>query len=234
VTRHPDDTTATTTNHPQHERTRSSSTSPPRHRATRTPARPATAYQVSHQSTSSPALPTVIACHVTAHSNTTTLSTLAASSPPRRAPPCRPPPRQARHVEPDMSRSSPPRQARHVRVDDDMSSLPRRARYVKVDHDTSNPTTSSPPHQGRPRHVHANRKATAMTTGHERRRRGQDDGSRTMGATSTQRPCWRTPRQRPHRLPAASTATSAPSCVDEGDDTSHVNGGQRHPAALTA
>ena len=102
VARHPNDTTSTTTNYRQHEHTRPSSTSPPRHRATRTPAGPATACQVSQ--------PTILACHVTAHSNMTTPSTLVASSLATSSPATsttthRAPPRRVRHINVDRATS---------------------------------------------------------------------------------------------------------------------------------
>src|SRR6266700_6769256 len=99
VARHPNDTTSTTTNHRQHEYTRPSSTSPPRHRATRTPAGPATACQVSQ--------PTILACHVTAHSNMTTPSSLATSSPATSTTTHRAPPRRVQHINVDRATSMP-------------------------------------------------------------------------------------------------------------------------------
>ena len=204
VARHPNDTTSTTTNHRQHEHTRPSSTSPPRHRATRTPAGPATACQVSQ--------PTILACHVTAHSNMTTPSTLVASS---------------------LATSSPATSTTTHRAP------PRRVRHINVDRATSMPTARPP----------------------QRRRgtRGGGGGGRTTGTgrresrRPQQRPRWRTPRQRPRRLQAASmrvttqatsTATSTAgttmpaTTMPSRDDASHVNGhvdgGERHPAPLTA
>ena len=171
VARHPNDTTSTTTNHPQHEHTTQLD-------------QPATSPSDANPSGASHRMP----CKPT-HS---TLS-----------------PRLTDH--PPMPRHG-PQQHDHVyagRIE------PRHVEPCHVDHDTSSPATSSPTHQGRPCHVHANRKATATTTGHMRRRRGQDDGSRTTGATSTPAATL---------ADTASTSTSAPSRVDEGDDASHVHG----------